>query len=158
MIATDRKGNLMIRRIIAILAATLFLETACDPSTDTTSNHLPAPRPTTSSPAPSPTHTFSDECANGNDPADPFPPCTNTSERPIFAPDANITILALCATNGSPCEAWMKDQSQIKIPIHTYGTQGSTLNGGVIRMHSSEVDDDGFELWGMPGHFHGAVS
>lgn len=83
-------------------------------------------------------------------------PATTQPERPTFAPDANLDILALCATDGSPCEAWMK--SHRDIPIHTYGKIGSTLNGGVIRMGKSELDDDGFELWGLPGPFHGAVS
>jgi hypothetical protein len=146
--------------IIALLAATLTIATLIMPEPHTS---RPTPtHPATITTTPAPTHsTSTDECydpATTPDPAENFPPCSATPQRPTFAPDADITILALCATDGSPCESWMKDQSQIKIPIHTYGTMGKSLNGGVIRMQASELNDDGFELWGMPGHFHGAVS
>ena len=144
---------MMIRSAAAAIAIILALA-ACDPHTpDPNSNHLPMP-PATSS-TPTPTHT-TDECTYNPQLEPTFQLCTDQPERPTFAPDANITILALCATDGSPCEAWMKTHRDQ--PIHTYGTKGKTLNGGVIRFGTTELQDDGFELWGMPGHFEGAVS
>ena len=148
----------LITLALALIILIAFL-TACDPSTYHPATPAPAPTATMMPSPAHPTHTFADECydpATINDPADNFPPCDESTDRPSFAPDANIDILALCATNGSPCEAWMK--LDFDEPISTYGTIGKTLNGGVIRKHASELDDDGFELWGMIGHFHGAVS
>lgn len=101
-----------------------------------------------------PATSTSDECrAEPNDPAN-WPACSPSPARPSWAPTANAAIAAM-AMDSTKAAAWVRSHHG---SIETYGTPDKTLNGGLIIKGKTELQDQGFELWGMPGQWAGAVS